>query len=921
MDREELERVAADPEVDVVDRAVAHHELARTALDDVEGLDPQTSASMADHCRAAIELVTAERGSGRNDDRYAKVVGAAGASLLRLAELAPVADWPTVLGEAEAALALALAWTPPGDLVLRVRRTCNQATAVLQDGRPSLAPERIDAVIGAVDEMLALPAGSYPVELGAALHLVRGHALRRRAGLEGEGWSESLAEAGAAYDAADRLGMGVHGRPTASRRDRALLSHDAALRADDLVLIDRAIGDAETHLDATEPEGSERPGALMEVATLLRHHHQLTGDELDLRRAVATSGEAAHPFLVTAGTTAARQLAIARFQILLGVVATAGDWYREWVELADLVDELDDVIEADSRPASLAVRPAVAVMDAIQEMADGGTPAPAIAASDRLRDHIDVILDRTQEMQWLGQQATLDMTIYDRAGHHGMDAAVVVDRMERLAGDLQHRLDGPGLAPALRHQILCAIAELLARVGSRGGDPEVRVHAREAAKEAVRFGDLNCAAVHPGNHFKAAQLASRLQRNRRSRPSADGWALVRRANALKTGRGPGGAVLISDRERVAAAGDAALSVEAPADAAWVQLALCARLDVFDQDVRAFEDEATIARSAVATQVFLACGSATARANWISDGIWKSLPGPELSTDSLGPLVVTAYRAHERAGRKIVVERDAWPKAQAAALSHVAAALAPLADALPRDGPVDLYLSGWAHTLPLVPILSTLLSHERSVAMIFPTEARNPTPTDALADVQTVAIAGDADGYLREVKTEAGVVAGLFGSRAHPPAHPATRAGLVEGLHVARRVLIAGHAESSRKDPADSFIPVGSERLTVQDILAEDLRHLELVVLSACETFAPEAQVSENPLSLATAFLRAGAAASVGTHWRVDDEVASDFTQQLFTAVALGEENREAYATALHQTSPKAATFSLALNRQMGRPSA
>ncbi len=95
------------------------------------------------------------------------------------------------------------------------------------------------------------------------------------------------------------------------------------------------------------------------------------------------------------------------------------------------------------------------------------------------------------------------------------------------------------------------------------------------------------------------------------------------------------------------------------------------------------------------------------------------------------------------------------------------------------------------------------------------------------------------------------------------------------------VHLAVHGQQDREDPARSRLflsPEGGRSgvLSSKDLLGTRLTRTRLVVLASCETQAGPVSESEGALSLAHAFLAAGAPAVVGSLWPVTD----DSTQRL-----------------------------------------
>jgi CHAT domain-containing protein len=78
-----------------------------------------------------------------------------------------------------------------------------------------------------------------------------------------------------------------------------------------------------------------------------------------------------------------------------------------------------------------------------------------------------------------------------------------------------------------------------------------------------------------------------------------------------------------------------------------------------------------------------------------------------------------------------------------------------------------------------------------------------------------------------------------------------------------------HGSADVQDPLRSALMLsGDEPLTVADLYAKQIAGVRLVVLSACETAVAGVELVEEVESLATSFLRAGAAGGVGTLWSV-----------------------------------------------------
>jgi tetratricopeptide (TPR) repeat protein len=113
--------------------------------------------------------------------------------------------------------------------------------------------------------------------------------------------------------------------------------------------------------------------------------------------------------------------------------------------------------------------------------------------------------------------------------------------------------------------------------------------------------------------------------------------------------------------------------------------------------------------------------------------------------------------------------------------------------------------------------------------------------------------------------------------------------------------LACHAEANWKDASASRLLLHDGDLSVRDILlrTRSLDRVKLVVLSACSTASAPADSADEAIHLSSAFLAAGAGHVVGTLWPVDDRVAAEAANWLYTALAPGTERT---AVALHEAT-------------------
>jgi CHAT domain len=155
--------------------------------------------------------------------------------------------------------------------------------------------------------------------------------------------------------------------------------------------------------------------------------------------------------------------------------------------------------------------------------------------------------------------------------------------------------------------------------------------------------------------------------------------------------------------------------------------------------------------------------------------------------------------------------------------------------------------------------------------------------------------------LPDVATEATLVAQAFASQ--PILDDAvTHAAVLDGLRQARCVHLATHGALNLDAPAFQYLvltpaPGASGLLHAHELLRQDLRGLQLVTLSACETALGRFDRADNPRGLPAALLLAGAETLVGTLWETASDVACAFFVELYQALAQQATRRDAFRQA------------------------
>lgn len=103
------------------------------------------------------------------------------------------------------------------------------------------------------------------------------------------------------------------------------------------------------------------------------------------------------------------------------------------------------------------------------------------------------------------------------------------------------------------------------------------------------------------------------------------------------------------------------------------------------------------------------------------------------------------------------------------------------------------------------------------------------------------------------------------------------------------IHLATHTEIDLENPfASRLVLAGGGSVTSREILDLDLSGVRLVVLSACEAGAGSVSASEGVLSLARAFLAAGADHVIANLWAVEDEETAPLMERLHVHLAAGE---------------------------------
>jgi CHAT domain-containing protein len=109
----------------------------------------------------------------------------------------------------------------------------------------------------------------------------------------------------------------------------------------------------------------------------------------------------------------------------------------------------------------------------------------------------------------------------------------------------------------------------------------------------------------------------------------------------------------------------------------------------------------------------------------------------------------------------------------------------------------------------------------------------------------------------------------------------------EDIAAADVVHFVGHADEPDAAAGGALLIADNQRLDARDIASLRLPHTRAVVLAACATARGHARPGDANVSLARAFLAAGAPSVVATLWPIDDRAAAEFFPRLHHYLAGG----------------------------------
>jgi CHAT domain-containing protein len=138
---------------------------------------------------------------------------------------------------------------------------------------------------------------------------------------------------------------------------------------------------------------------------------------------------------------------------------------------------------------------------------------------------------------------------------------------------------------------------------------------------------------------------------------------------------------------------------------------------------------------------------------------------------------------------------------------------------------------------------------------------------------------------------------------------ATAPALVKALQTSYYVHLSMHGQHVPGAPSFQCLYLASHdgndgRFYAHDLLSADLRGLDLVTLSACETALGRFDLGDNLRGLPANFLLAGVTTLIGTLWEVNADASGAFFSVLYQSLHDGKSRLDAFAEAQRQTRQK-----------------
>ena len=140
----------------------------------------------------------------------------------------------------------------------------------------------------------------------------------------------------------------------------------------------------------------------------------------------------------------------------------------------------------------------------------------------------------------------------------------------------------------------------------------------------------------------------------------------------------------------------------------------------------------------------------------------------------------------------------------------------------------------------------------------------------------------------------------------------TKDQVIQALRTGDVVHLACHGSYCPEAPLYQCLYLSGDtlqsRLFAYELLGEDLRHLQIVTLSACETALSGFDEADDLRGIQSSLLQSGVGAIVDTLWEVSSEVAPVFFGTFYERLAAGDSKLEAFARAQRTARERFPTY-------------
>lgn len=860
---------------------------------------------------------------GKPEPLYSAACAALGAQLFRVADRLVPNERHEAVGEAVELLREAIECSLPTDPE-RDNRAADLAAALSRPvpyGDPREVLARLDEAVDLYAALLEGGNARLPMErlteYGAHSQQQRAEALRRTGNARDA--AEAVEVAARLYGQSITLHRAMDRSPGGARMGLARLKFEASLNPRDDPMLDEAIAVGEEAVAELAGDTRFEREAMMQLAGMYAERARRRHRPADAALADALSRDAVRSWHHEPGSIEMQHAKERRLDVLCLIALSDVGTDSHIMEVDDLLQELYGSTERTPQMKALAAMARIATIRSAAGVPEDVYGALLNQANEfeqilRANDFADV--DPAWWIRWFGAHCGIARW----AEWIGIDRSVwyppLLDASDRMTAVL--RTLNPGTEThSLGHLQLGEVAVGTAIAEGDAAEAHRALRLLNVARHSADvLGITNRIRLGIEGSFVCEILGD---------PDAAGEWISLAGSALRdferSATAPLAARLAVERPGYELAGIAAVLAAGAQELAWVMHSTMHLVEVKDSTKAAFRAEIESLSHSI-TIVFIAQSRLRCRAAVVSRAAWTLVELPDLTLDRVGALIKDAHTSHQNAQSGELSTRIHARDLRVALNQAVVEGIGPLAELLAEGrGPIALRLAGWLHAVPVAPILMHAIGHARTVAVAL--GIPNITDAPAPRTRRFVALAEPGNGghypYLARAVDDVETVATMYSSE---PVLDATVDDATAALTTAEMVLIAAHGVSS-EEPELAHVVLHDGDLTAGAILEFDLRGLNLVVVAACEALATDRIAPEHPFSVQAALARAGAAATCGPLWTVDDELASRFTRVLFEKLVDGDSVVDAYgkAAALVQDSFDHLDFTLLVRHESAmRPS-